>query len=200
MLSNKDLATLTNRLQTPVIIGDIMHGHDVLGDDVHMALHEILSDDQPDSALLAIALSAKTIAKTCAAEAASLKMLTVACDRIIIEYGPIWLRNALDKNLDENLVFETLAHIPEDLETLAELLDYNAIVLKNQDAVALCDILSTQARAQALIAQTFLDAFETQDDAPWDMEQGFDPMITPMIANDAMTAVNNVIPFPGLRA
>lgn len=197
ILSNEDLATLTNRLQTPMIVRDILNGEGALTDDVQMGLHEILSDDQPDSALLSIALCARAIARHCTNNT----MLEVSSDRIINEYGPIWLRNAQDKTLDDNLVFETLAHIPEDLEGLAGLLDYHAVMLRGEEAGEICKILSTQARAQALIAETFLEAFEGTDEAPWEMQHGFDPVIAnDVMANDVMKSTDNIIAFPGVSA
>lgn len=203
MLGNKDLAILTNRLQVPLIISDILNGEGALTDDVFMGLHEILSDDQPDSALLSIALSAKQIATTHQDANASIALLSIECDRIIFEYGQLWLRNAQSKDLDDNLVFETLVHIPEDLEALNELLEITKLYLTTRDpeAASLCDIMCTQAKAQGMIAETFL---ESMNDLPeeniWGAPANLEQSIAPEIAEQALeTAANNVIQFPTAR-
>ena len=58
MLSDQNLAVLSNDLQVPRIIGDVLCGVETLGDDGRFALHGLLSDMEPDAALLAIALGA----------------------------------------------------------------------------------------------------------------------------------------------
>lgn len=199
MLSNKDLAILTNRLQVPLIIGDILSGEGALTDDVRMGLHEVLSDDQPDSALLSIALSAKQIADAYGETNASIKLLNIECDRIILEYGQLWLRNAQAKSLDDNLVFETLVHIPEDLEALKELLEITAIFLstKAPQTADLCKIMISQAQAQATIAETFLEGLNDMPEQDiWGAPANLDQNIEPVIADQAINASDNVIQFP----
>lgn len=56
MLSEKELAKLTNTLQIPMIVQGILDGQESFTPDMQYGLHEILSDYQPDSALLSIAL------------------------------------------------------------------------------------------------------------------------------------------------
>lgn len=196
-LSEQDIATMTNRLQVPLIVSDILSDEGMLSDDVQMGLHEVLSDDQPDSALLSIALSAKMISNAHHGLCASMHVLSMDCDRVIAEYGPMWIKNAQAKTLDDTMVFETLVHIPEDLESLAELLDLCAIALgpHDTDIDALCKVMSTQARAQAMIAETFLESMEMVDENPWDMIDDIDPAI----AENALHINDNVIPFPGCQ-
>lgn len=201
LMREQDLAKIANRLQVPLIIGDILNGEGELTDDVHMGLHEILSDDQPDSALLSIALSAHTLATRYEKHAATFGMLKMECERIIAEYGMMWLRNAQAVKLDDNTVFETLVHIPEDLECLSELLEFAKITLENHDneAAELCTILTTQARAQSLIAQTFLDSMNMGDEEPWNIYEGEDIDMGTLIAAEAATEpfyTDNVILFP----
>lgn len=199
ILSDKDLATLTNRLQTPLIIGDIINGEGSLTADVRMGLHEILSNDQPDSALLSIALGAQKIANSYADISTSMKILNMECDRIIAEYGQLWLKNANAKTLDDTLVFETLAHIPEDLDALNELLAITGITLKKTAPAAaeLCDIMRIQTKAHALIAETFLEGMEAEMDAheadPWDTPANINIALTDQTQN---AKTDNIIAFP----
>jgi len=213
MLSNKDLAQITNALQTPVIIQDILDGTGELTNDVHLGLHEVLSEDQPDSALLSIAISALKIAMHYKTEFATMPILAMEAKRIIVEYGPIWLRNAQNRNVDDTLVFETLVHIPEDLDSLAELLEMTnlAIGQQNPDIAALCQIMIVQSGAQALIAETFLESMDMLDIETEDEETELyttdysseDMNINTIIAADALSNMsqpfytNNVVAFPG---
>ncbi|MCB9982953.1 MAG: hypothetical protein H6861_04655 [Rhodospirillales bacterium] len=192
MLSEQELAKLTNRLQIPAIVGDILNGRETLSPDVQYGLHEILSDDQPDSALLAIALGARKIAARYQHLGANMAILKMECDRIISDYAELWVRNAEAKTLDDNLVFDTLEQIPEDLEALAELLEINTGLLhtQNDDLAAIFQVFAVQARAQVLIADTFIDM----------MDEGLDEVV-PAIAATPIAYNDNVIPFPGgLRA
>lgn len=193
MLSEKELATVTNRLQVPLIVQDILSDYLEFTDDVRLALHEELSDDQPDSALLSIALAAQKIANSNIGNAAVMKIIHMECERIIAEYASIWLKNMQEKALDDNMVFETLVHIPEDLESLAELLDVAVIAfrLEESEAADLCEILSIQARAQALIAETYLESMDLNNEDPWEMHHGFDRIVA-----DQESETNNVIQFP----
>lgn len=193
MLSEQELASVTNRLQVPLIIQDILDDEGILTDDIQCGLHEILSDDQPDSALLCIALSAQKIANRYKGTSAALKILSMESNRIIAEYASIWLKNAQEKSLDDNMVFETLVHIPEDLESIAELLEAGMISLQleNNQSAALCQILIIQARAQAMIAETYLESMEMFDAEPWEIEDCFETA-----PEEPKFYTNNVIQFP----
>jgi len=206
VMREQDLAKIANRLQVPLIVGDVLNGVEKLNDDVVFGIHEILSDDQPDSALLSIALSAYGIAQNIETQSPSIALLGIECERIISEYGMMWLQNAQSHSLDENVVFETLVHIPEDLECLSELLEIVKLtaVRERSDIAELCTILWTQASAQGLIAQTFLEGLNMfDDDAPWevagDMSGETESELEAMIADHALQSqayTNNVIQFP----
>lgn len=185
MLSNRDMAKLKTRLQVPMVVTDILKGDETLTDDVQYGLHEVISDLQPDSALLAIAISASSIARIYSKASPGMKVLGMECDKIIEDYGSIWLRHAQNESPDQEEILDILAQTPEDLEGIAELLEVNACFLKAKDAqaAALCEILLIQAQAHALIADEFMN-----------------------VAHNAAIAMNampvpvptgsNVIPFP----
>ncbi|MCB1720608.1 MAG: hypothetical protein KDI11_02520 [Alphaproteobacteria bacterium] len=187
MLSEKELAKLTNTLQIPMIVQDILDGRESFSPDMQYGLHETLSDYQPDSALLAIALGARKIAARYQHLGANMAILKMECERIISDYAEIWVRNAEAKTLDDNLVFDTLEQIPEDLETLAEMLEINAALLNahNEELAKICEAFALQSSAQALIADTFIDL----------MDEGTE--LAETYASTTMTYNDNVIPFPG---
>ena len=185
MLNEIELAKLTNTLQIPLIVQDIMDDQAMLTVDVQYGLHEVLSNYQPDSALLCIALSARKIASRYQDASTIMKVLKLECDRVIADYAELWIKNAEDKSIDDNIVFDTLEAIPEDLEGIAELLEVGIGFLsaQNEQLATLCEVLSIQARAQVLIADTFIDLMDQEASAPIEA--------TPAAYND------NVIAFPG---
>lgn len=185
MLSDRDLAKITNTLQVPLIVQDIIDGEGLLSPDVQYGLHEVLSDYQPDSALLCIALSARKIAATFQTRFTGMGVMKMECDRMIADYAELWLDHAEHQTLDNNLVFDTLEQIPEDLEALAELLEMNIAALFSIDEqlAGIAEILAVQARAHVLIADTFIDMLDQA------MEEELEA--APVAFND------NVIPFPG---
>ena len=189
MLNEIELAKLTNTLQIPLIVQDIMDDEASLTPDVQYGLHEVLSNYQPDSALLCIALSARKIAGRYQDASTIMKVLKLECDRIIADYAELWIQNAENKNIDDNLVFDTLEAIPEDLEGIAELLEVGIAFLqtKNEDLGRLCEVLAIQARAQVLIADTFIDLLDQEPAA----DTATPDNVAPIAYND------NVIAFPG---
>jgi len=197
MLSEHDLAGLTNRLQVPLIVQDILNDQGALTDDVHYGLHEVLSNYEPDSALLCIALSARKIAARFQHRIANLAVLKMECDRIIADYAELWLNNAQRRPIDDNLVFDTLMNIPEDLECLAELLEINQAFLQkySKDAAELCEILIVQATAQVIVAETFMEIMDKEETD----SMANDNALEDIPAQAAAMGGNNVIQFPRAR-
>lgn len=188
MLSDRDLAKLTNTLQVPLVVQDIIDGQSTLTPDVQYGLHEIISNYQPDSALLCIALSARKIAAQYQARSPNMAVMKMECDRMIADYAELWLDHAEENHLDDNVVFDTLEQIPEDLEALAELLEMNLIILQvhDENLAGVSEALAVQARSHVLVADTFIDMIDQDIESDIAEPQG------------ALQAYNdNVIQFPG---
>lgn len=189
MLSDRDLAFVATELQVPLIVTDILDGRGELSGEDHYGLHDMISDLHPDSALLAIAISARKIARVYQTASPAIQVLVMECDRIIDEYGDLWIQNAQDQSINEGDIYNILVHTAEDLEGLAELLELNSDFLEAKDgqAAVLCDILSIQAKAQALVAEELIETVATAatKQAP------------KMPSIPAAIALDNVIPFPG---
>lgn len=187
MLKDFDLARLNTKLQVPLIVQDILDGHEVLNGDAEYGLHEILSDYQPDSALLSIAFSGHKIASRFEECGVSMAVLKMECELMIADYAGLWMDHAKSQPIDHTLLMDTLADIPSDLESLAELLESTRMILEAQHphAANLCEILLTQARAQALIAEAFIETIDKADHSP-----------APKSMPAAMPPKSNVIPFP----
>ena len=188
MLSDRDLAKLTNTLQVPLVVQDIIDGQSSLSPDVQYGLHEIISNYQPDSALLCIALSARKIAAKYQARSPNMAIMKMECDRMIADYAELWLDHAEENHLDDNVVFDTLEQIPEDLEALAELLEMNLIILQvhDENLAGIAEALAVQARSHVLIADTFIDMMDQEIEGD---------LVEPQSALQAYN--DNVIQFPG---
>lgn len=191
MLNEAELVEINNRLQTPIIINNIIHGHKTFDDDTQFALHTILSDFEPDSALLAIALSVSPVSNIYKNNSTSMRILHRECEKIISDYADLWLQNAKGTAIDENEALDVLENTADDLEGLATLIKLAIpfLQIKDETAAKLFQILRIQANAQSLIAETLLETLGK--------ELHNKPL--PVEAIKMLNTANNVIAFPGLH-
>src|SRR5690606_29760281 len=105
-----------------------------------------LSEIDPDSALLAIALGAYRIAQDYTSQIPVASALKMEADQIIQNYGPDWLAHYNDQPLQGDDLFDLLSHVPEDLESLADLLETLQASIRDplDPAHTLCAVLSIQ--------------------------------------------------------
>ena len=164
-LNDTELALLHTHLVVPMAIGDVVYGDLLLSDEVTYELHEALSEIDPDSALLAIAVGSKHIAGALKGQSVIAAALSIECDKIINEYGPEWLSNYHKGPVDEDRLYDLLQHIPEDLESLAEMLETLSVsALQAEEHIRdLCRILAIQARAHMEIADFILKEIAYED-------------------------------------
>lgn len=154
VLSADQAAQLLTRLVVPIAVRDILSENIAITPDIQYGMHEALSDMAPDTALLAIAFSAWHVAVRFMPDVSVACVLYFEADKIAAEYGQEWLAR-YDAGLPEgDMPYETLYHIPEDLEALADLMDTlcSGITEQEPEVAALCEILSIQARAHMEIA------------------------------------------------
>lgn len=165
LLNEQQLALLHTYLMVPMAVGDVLYNNTAVNDDSQYALHEALSEIDPDSALLAIAISAKHIALRYVNYIPVAAALSLEASKIIDDYGPEWLANYRGVPLDENALQASLAHVPEDLESIADLLDAVRFALSDTEdpSIVLCDILSIQARAHMEIADFILSELDKDE-------------------------------------
>lgn len=162
MMNNKDLALMTNKLHVPLLVRDMLEAPESFAADTGYNLHDIISDMQPDAAILTMALS---IQKICAIlpPNSNVPALRIACERIINDYGPSWLAHVNDQDIDTHYLMDLLAHLPEDLESLNEFMDVAmAFVEEGSVAYEILETMRVQAGAHSLIAETFLEVAEAQ--------------------------------------
>lgn len=189
-LSMEDFRDLHTQLVVPLAVADILNGYEPLDDEATYALHDALCDIDPDSALLAIALSAQHIAGKTIGKIPAAVALKFEAEKILQEYGPSWLAHMHGQEIDDDSLYGTLQQLPEDLEALADLMDTIRLSITddNHPASRLCDILSIQARAHMEIADYILSELDKEAIAA---TQKLDPVIA--------QAGNNIIPFPAHR-
>lgn len=164
-LNEQQLALLHTYLMVPIAVGDYLYNDTAVCEEAQYGLHEALSGIDPDSALLAIAISAKHIALRYANHIPVAAALSLESSKIIDDYGPDWLSNYRGVPLDEDALAASLVHVPEDLESVADLLDAVRFALHDNGdpAVILCDVLSIQARAHMEIADYILTELERDE-------------------------------------
>lgn len=150
-LTRDDRSRLRSDFIVPLILSRICEGLETLDDIAEYTIHDMIGDLKPDCGLLCLALCASEVAMhyTDIPMAAT---LALESERIIGEFGSLWLQHGHSAPPEAlPLIRESLAHIPEDLEVLADLLDATQAELpeENIKARVLCDMLALQARVHA---------------------------------------------------
>jgi hypothetical protein len=166
-LNERDLIRLHHDLVAPVAVHEIMRGHDQLDETARYTLDVMITEFQPDTALLCIALCAAHVADLHTTYLPIASGLGFEASRIVHEYGPLWIANA-DRRLNlshERQVLDLLEQMPEDFEAMADMLDaLRGHLIETTDSAILCDILSQNARAfiEFLEQQSVEDAMQEQ--------------------------------------
>jgi len=196
-VTEKDVARLHAYLVVPIAVAEAMMEQKPMEEDAKYALHVALSEIEPDSALLAIALSAQRIALEFRHTIPVAAALKIEADSIVGEYAPEWLANYHRHPVQGENLFDLLCHVPEDLESLADLLITLQAMLPDCDhpAHTLCGILAIQARAHMEIADYVLTELENDLVAGFDESRaGQDYFNAPLCFT--RTAGDNIILFP----
>ncbi len=177
-LSAKKRGYMMAKLELPVAVKDILDGKDTYNDTVQYAMHDLISDMEPDNALLGMTLSVQDIAKKYSDPQSGIEthfdILNAQCEQVLNQYGGTWLLNMRGDDIDADEALNTLRAMPEDMEALAGLIAYSktCIEKKHQDAAAMLGIFQIQLRAQSLVAEHLIEAadmvsaLEVSDEAP----------------------------------
>lgn len=145
---DKDHVIVQLQLMAPIVFKDILEGREELDEVTEYALHEILADFDPDTALLCIAMCAEYVSQHMEDEELG-KTLRLVAKNVVEDYGPLWLAHmAEDKDLDTMMLEVYLRDLEEDLAFLGNLLEatYNCLGDFNTPEAVLCDMLSLQCR------------------------------------------------------
>ena len=198
-VTKEDVARLHAYLVVPVAVSDALMAATPLEGETQYGLHVALSEIDPDSALLAIALSAHRIACEFAKEIPVATALKMESDKIIQDYAPDWLAHYHSHPVQGDDLYDLLSHVPEDLEAMADLLEslQASIRDENNPAHTLCAVLAIQARAHMEIADYVLTELENEEVANLMDGETFDGVCK--IAPEALVdnaAGGNIILFP----
>ncbi len=195
-MTDDHLTLLQQKLIIPSAVSDIVRYELKIEDEMTYNLHVALSEIDPDSALLAIAICAQELANKYIKEMPIATALITEATNIINEYAPTWIRYQKGSPMPSTLYKKVLQTVPEDLEALADLLDALAadLVDAGKDAgncCALADVFSIQARAHMDIAEFILDEMNNDTSIP--------DMMSQTIATNEAAAGDNIVLFPTER-
>lgn len=185
-LTDHDRTRLRGDFIVPLIVAQIFAGTETLDDMAEYTIHDMIGDLKPDCGLLCIALCATEIAAHYPRTAIA-ATLAMESERVIAEFGALWLHHGLGARADAlQTIRASLVHIPEDLETLADLLDatQGELPAHAHTARTLCDMLALQARAHAESAEEELYNINLM------------PLPRPATPAPAMAPSATIIPFP----
>lgn len=193
-VTKEDVARLHAYLVVPVAVADALASAAPLEGETQYGLHVALSEIDPDSALLAIALSAYRIAQDFVGQIPVASALKMEADKIIQDYAPDWLAHYHDHPVQGEALYDLLSHVPEDLESLADLLEsLQASIRDSLDpAHALCAVLSIQARAHMEIADYVLNELDNEN---MGLDEDRDTFDAPTLFAEAQPG-DNIILFP----
>lgn len=198
-VTKEDVARLHAYLVVPVAVSDALQSGAPVEGDVQYGLHVALSEIDPDSALLAIALSAHRIAVDFAEDIPVAAALKMEANEIIENYAPDWLAHYHSHPIQGDDLYDLLSHVPEDLESMADLLESLQASIRDEDhpAHTLCAVLAIQARAHMEIADYVLTEIENEDIANLMGEDvDYDGVCKVAPQSVVETAGDNIILFP----
>ena len=164
MISNNELENLYSYFELPFAVKDILEKNGQMSADEEYAMHEIICDMQPDSALIAIALCARNLAQHIKSSRGD-KLRSFSAFTIG-EYAPAWLSNANQEKLSDESYRDLLREVPEDLSMMSSLLTAcsSSFHDKNNNIAKICNILAIQAASHSDIAIAYLDALDQSMD------------------------------------
>ncbi len=202
-LTTAQTEQMKQQLIVPLAVSDILKHNIHVEPDMQYGMHMALSEVDPDSALLAIAICAQDLAKQTIRQVPIAAALEKEASEILSHYGPRWVRNNVNSPISTAHYEEILETVPEDLESLADLLDALQADLPagHSNVTTIANILSIQARAHMEIADFVLAeiAYEKQHtgQAPsFAYHNQSDEDTAGSTQSEESFAGNNIIVFP----
>ncbi len=179
-LSDKDIALLYTQLELPIVVGDALADGHAFAADEEYAFHEALSDMQPDTALLCMALAAEQIFLHMPSDIPEGVNMLMESERIVAHYGGLWLmRMRQDAPVPEEFIIEALKNLPDDFTRLKDTMAELEICLPESAELAsqLIGVMQVQIEAQRMVACSYLEALginegeEYEGDLPRELYQ-----------------------------
>lgn len=147
-LNEQDLALLESKLMLPFIVGQMINGLEPFDQIAEFTLHDIISQMEPDTAFLCIALCASRIAYF-HKQLPIAAVMGIEAENMVDDYAPLWLAHARGEDVDIDEARALLENLPEDFESLEVLLRTTQISFANEENVTaiLCNVLAIQAES-----------------------------------------------------
>lgn len=209
-LNENHIDIMEQHLIVPLAVSDILEHNLAVEPEMQYGLHMALSEIDPDSALLAIALCARDLAEKFYLEVPIAAALKKEAQYTIDAYGPNWIHHHKNGPMQADGYARILNDVPEDLEALADIMDAlcgdiadEGLADNYNSAIAIAQLLSIQARAHMEIADYLLLEIQNDnqasagDGAMLDTENKVSAMMDMTPAMDENASIdNNIILFP----
>jgi hypothetical protein len=206
-LTDQTLARLYAHLEVPVAVQDLLSSNTPMDHDAALALQDLIGSQTPDRALLGLAIASIILHSRMRDEGLRMaEVLSLSAEMMVQDYAPAYLSQQIKApgtTLFDGDDPDLYLTVSEDLESLSDLLEVVGQVLPDDAALFkdMARILSAQAGAQALMAQTVLDALGLGDiddggDDFMSRDEGRYIILSSSLPNDEKNAPDNVVPFP----
>ena len=202
MLTDQQIARLFAHLEVPVAIQSILSDGQPLPDETCHALQDLIAAQTPDRALMGLAIGSILLdARLRESGIRSGEILAMSAEMMIQDYAPHYLKQqqqAPGTSLFDGADPDILGTIPEDLESLSDLLSVVADVLPPDQIMfrELTLTMAAQAQSQALIAEAVLDAMGvTADEDLCNLDSEEMNTRPDLVMATPVCAPDNVVPF-----
>jgi len=184
-----NLAWMNTKLCVPLVMKDLMDGTQPLDEAAIYTLHDMISDFEIDTALLAISSGALQVIRGLKAAFPAAHVLAMECERIICAYGEEWLEQNMTGETDHDYLLSILRDMPEDFEALSDLIQMAMGQMEDKTALELLEILYVQADAHMMVAEEFVNVMDLND-------REDEELTTTANAMPPQNAGGNVVAFP----
>ncbi|MCB1592423.1 MAG: hypothetical protein KDI90_08235 [Alphaproteobacteria bacterium] len=181
----------------PTIIKGALNGQIALNPEAEHSIHTVISEMEPDIALLCCAHIAQEIYKFEKARELDLAFLGKLSEKIIKEFRPLCALSQTAPDLRAAKLKAALPRLADQMEKFMDNLDLTRVALEIYDteAAAILDILRIQLQGQFLIVDQLIEIQETgymYEDEENIAERG----MLSIMAGIGIGEDSNIIPFP----
>lgn len=181
----------------PTIIRGALSDHIALTIEAQHSIHTVISEMEPDIALLCCAHIAQEIYKFEKARDLDLAFLGNLSEKIIKEFRPLCALSQTNQNLRNIKLKAALPRLADQMEKFMDNMDLTRVALEiyDTDASAILDILRIQLQGQFLIVDQLIETQESM--LMYEDEEAHTPEeMLSVMAGVAAKEKTNIIPFP----
>jgi len=184
--SNQQLALLKNKIHIPMVVRDLLSTHQEPSRETNYALHEMMGNYQPETALLCSAFVMKEITNYNDEQQDDLSFLDMECERIIERYSARDDLAQENPELWEETQIQMMGKIAEDLDGFIELISLCKLSFEitAPHIAKILDIFDVQLQCQLMIIDEVMERLVSQEKSK------------PIQCNITGYDADNVIMFP----